>query len=135
MESFRPSFGENKGIEMPWPSPRAPISCAPMCKTIRHAGMLRLALIGATLAGFVLAFVLAASPELHERLHHEDGGKHHECLATALHAGACDDAAPAQALASFIATLCEAAPPGESRAADSLFLSFRILEHAPPRRA
>ena len=106
-----------------------------MFKAARHAGKLRLALIGAVLAGFVLAFVLAASPELHERLHHDDGGGHHECLATALHAGACDDAAPAQALASFIATLFEVAPPDDSRAAESLFLSFRILEHAPPRRA
>ena len=97
--------------------------------------MLRLALIGAVLTGFVLAFVLAASPELHERLHHDEDGEHHECLATVLHAGACDDAAPAQALASFIATLFAVLPVGETRAADSLFLSFRILEHAPPRRA
>ena len=37
--------------------------------------------------------------------------------------------------ASFIATLLEARLPDETRAADSLFLSFRILEHAPPRRA
>ena len=86
------------------------------------------------LTGFVMALWLAASPGAHEQVHHDDGGGQHECLATALHAGACDDASPVQALASFIATLFEAAPPDESRAADSLFLSFRILEHAPPRR-
>ena len=106
-----------------------------MRKAVRHLEILRLALIGATLAGFVIALWLAASPEAHEDMHGGDEHGHHECLATALHAGACDDAAPAQALASFIATLFAMVPPGESRAADSLFLSFRILEHAPPRRA
>ena len=40
------------------------------------------------LAGFVMALWLAASPGAHERLHHDDGGGQHECLATALHAGA-----------------------------------------------
>ena len=53
-----------------------------MLKSFRHAGIFRLALVGAVLAGFVLALALAASPELHERLHHAAGHEEHQCLAT-----------------------------------------------------
>jgi hypothetical protein len=106
-----------------------------MLAATRHLAIPRLVLCGAVLAAFLLTLLMAVSPELHDKLHHDADGDHHECLVTALHAGACDDAAPVPALASFIATLFEAKLPDETRAADSLFLSFRILEHAPPRRA
>ena len=106
-----------------------------MLHALRQGKIPRLALCSAVLAGFVLALLMAASPELHERLHHDDDHGHHACLATVLHAGGCDDTAPAPTLASFVATLFEIAPLDRSRKAESLFLSFRILEHAPPRRA
>ena len=101
-----------------------------MLHAARHAGIFRLALFGAALAGFVLALVLAASPELHEQWH--DCADHHECLATTLTVGACADTSPPPTLASFVATLFEAAPPDGSRAVGSFFLSGCIFEHAPP---
>jgi hypothetical protein len=106
-----------------------------MLHAARHPGIFRFALLGAALAGFVLALVLAAAPALHEQLHGDAGHVPHECLATVLHAGGCDDAAPAPTLASFVATLFEVAPLEYAREPGSLFLSHRILEHAPPRRA
>ena len=107
-----------------------------MLKALRHAGYGRLALVGATLAGFLLALLLAASPELHERLHHDADHDDHECLATVLHAGgACDDTLPPPTLASYLAELFEPAPVDGSRVVAALFLDCGILEHAPPRRA
>jgi hypothetical protein len=95
----------------------------------------RFALVYALLAGMVLALMMAVSPQLHDKLHHDESDEHHECLATVLHAGGCDDAAPASILAGFVATFFEITSLDRSVAAESLFLSFRILEHAPPRRA
>jgi hypothetical protein len=96
----------------------------------RYLAILRLAAAGAAFAGFVFALVLAASPELHTRIHDRAG--HHECLAMVLQSGACDDAVPAPTLAAFVATLFEVTVPDGSRTVGSLFLSCRILEHAPP---
>jgi hypothetical protein len=87
---------------------------------------------GIAFAGFVIALVLAASPKLHSLAHDSDRMQHHECLAMVLQNGACDDVAPTLTLAAFVTTLFEAALPDESRSVESLFLSCRILEHAPP---
>ena len=107
-----------------------------MLRTLRHSGRSRLALISVTLAGFVLALLLAASPELHERLHHDADDDHHECLAKILHAGgACDDTPVAPTLDAYLTELFEAAPVDGSRVAEALFLDCGILEHAPPRRS
>jgi hypothetical protein len=109
-----------------------------MLATARHFKTARLAFFCAALAGFVIALVLACAPGLHERLHGDaEHEQHvpHECLATIIHSGGCDAAAHAPTLAAVIATLFEVTPLDSSRAAESLFLSFRILEHAPPQRA
>ncbi|HEV7404803.1 MAG TPA: hypothetical protein VGO11_17810 [Chthoniobacteraceae bacterium] len=105
-------------------------------KSFRHQGISLPALIGATLAGFLLALLMAASPALHERLHHDADHDQHECLAKVLHAGGASDDAPAPpTLAAFVAELFEVAPVDASRVAEALFLDCGILEHAPPRRA
>ncbi len=106
----------------------------------RHAIVARLAravLVGATLAGFVIGLILAASPALHEQLHHDcdDEHGHHECLATVLHAGGCDDAAPAPPLTGLAVAVAGIRLPDHSVPAESLYLQFQILEHAPPRGA
>jgi len=81
--------------------------------------------------------LLAASPKLHERLHHDadDEHAHHECLATVLHAGGCDDTTPPPSLTGATIPVFDIPLLDRSRPAPSLYLSFRILEHAPPRRA
>ena len=100
-------------------------------KPFRHAGIFRLALFGAVLAGFVLALALAASPELHERIHRDAAHQEHQCLATTI-GGGWEDALIAPALTAFVATLIEVAPMDGSRVVESLFLSCGVLEHAPP---
>lgn len=117
-----------------------------MLKSFRHAVIFRLALVGAVLAGFVLALTLAASPELHERLHHHadhddqdghdghDGHEEHECLAKTFTSGGCEDMQVAPTLVGFVAVLFATVPADHSRAVASAFLDCGILEHAPPRR-
>ena len=103
-----------------------------MVRSAPMSAILRVALFSAALAGFILAFALAASPGLHEWAHQDSGGEQHQCLATALHAGACSDVAPEPVAIAFASDSNEAAPEDGLRAAPSLFLSCRILEHAPP---
>ena len=105
---------------------------APMLKSFRHAGIFRLALTGAVLAGFVLALALAASPKLHERIHHDAGEQEHQCLATTIGGGGCEDALVAPMLAGFAAARSANVPKDGSRTVGSLFLSCSVLEHAPP---
>ena len=103
-----------------------------MLKSFRHAAVFRLALVGVVLAGFVLALALAASPELHERLHHDAGHEEHQCLATVIGGGGCEDGPAAPTLASFVAVLFATVPEDHSRAAEAQFLSCCVFEHAPP---
>ena len=102
-----------------------------MLKSSRHAGIFRLALVGVLLAGFVLALALAASPELHERIHHDADQQEHQCLATTI-GGGCEDALVAPTLAGFVAVLFAVVPEDHSRAAEAQFLSCCVFEHAPP---
>ena len=96
------------------------------------SAVLRIALFGAALAGFVFAMLLAAAPGLHDWAHQDSGDAQHQCLATMLHSGACDDATPATPLTVIAEGPVEAAPEVCARVALSLFLSCRSLEHAPP---
>lgn len=97
-----------------------------------NIAFLRRAMAGFAFAGFVIALAFAACPELHSLAHDSGGIEHHECLAMALQNGACDDVAPPLTLAAFLTTFFEAALPDGSRTVESLYLSCRILEHAPP---
>jgi hypothetical protein len=103
-----------------------------MLKSLRHAGVLRLALVGAVLAGFLMALALATSSALHERIHHDADQPEHQCLATAIGCGGCVDAPTAPTLTAFVAVLSEIAPKDRSRVVESPFLSCGVLEHAPP---
>src|SRR5438874_10367426 len=53
----------------------------------RHAGRIFALLL---LAAFLCALTVASSPRLHEKLHHI--GRHHECAATLLASGSCEQA-------------------------------------------
>jgi hypothetical protein len=97
--------------------------------------ILRIALFSAAFAGFVFAMLLAGAPELHEWAHQDSGGAEHQCLATALHSGSCDHAAPAPSFTVIALAMIEATPEIRTHAAPSFFLSCRSLDHAPPARA
>ena len=104
-----------------------------MLSRLRHPGSLRLALIGAVIAGLVLALLMAVSPELHELIHHDGDAMEHQCLGTLMQTGGCDDTAPeAIVVAGFLATLFGPEPSGESVWVQSVFASAGVLEHAPP---
>jgi hypothetical protein len=95
----------------------------------------RLALVGAVVAGLLLALVLAASPKLHERLHHGGGHPDHVCLVTTLQAGGLEDVLVVMMAVEPMAEIVARAPLWAVETAESFFLSCRVLEHAPPRRA
>ncbi|MEA3212842.1 MAG: hypothetical protein QOE70_5899 [Chthoniobacter sp.] len=104
-----------------------------MLTSLRRTQTLRIALLCAVLVGFVLALALAASPQLHELIHHDDGHGEHQCLAVTLQSGGSDAAAVAPLVTqAFLAELFALVPRGESAWVESLFLSCRVLEHAPP---
>jgi Na+/H+ antiporter NhaC len=103
-----------------------------MVHKVTMLAIIRAASFSAALAGFMLATFLAASPVLHELAHEKSGDGEHHCLATVLHAGACDAAAsePLQAVTLFVPLDVPACD--RAHVTSSLFLSCRILEHAPP---
>jgi hypothetical protein len=75
---------------------------------------------------------LAASPQLHAVAHDFGGSEQHQCLATVLQNGGCDNVQTTPVILAFVTTRFEAAFSDSSRTVESLFLSCRILEHAPP---
>ena len=103
-----------------------------MLKSLRQLRPLRLVLVGAILAGFVLAMLLAVAPGLHVKLHCDADRAHHECLGTTIATGGCGDAPAALVLEVFLGRLFEVQAIGESAAVDSLFEICGAFEHAPP---
>ena len=92
----------------------------------------RLALVGAVVVGLLLASVLAASPELHERLHHDADHQDHVCLVTTLQAGGFEDVLVVIMAVEPMGKGVATAPLSDVEAVPSFFLSCRVLEHAPP---
>src|SRR5207237_2151214 len=92
-----------------------------------HAGgILTLPLLGA----FLCALAVASSPRLHEKLHRVD--RHHECAATLLAKGNCE-----QADAPQVSPTIENAPLGRAFLSPRYELAVAlvpssILEHGPP---
>ena len=100
----------------------------------RSSSAAHLALAGAVVAGVLLALVVAASPQLHELLHHLGGSdSEHACLVATLQAGGLDGVLlVVMAVAPMLEIVAPAAPRDVAGAA-SFFLTCRVLEHAPPR--
>ena len=98
----------------------------------RLSTVARLALVGAVVAGLLLAAVLAASPQLHELLHRDGDDSEHVCLVTILHAGGFEDVLVVALAVAPMAEIIATAPLREVEKAESFFLSCRVLEHAPP---
>jgi hypothetical protein len=85
-----------------------------------------------TLAHFLLGLAMAASPQLHEFIHHDADGIDHVCAATLVATGI-TEAPPALSIPT-----AQCVPSDTPFAiiepcwVKSLFKSSRVLEHAPP---
>ena len=106
-----------------------------MSRFISRPSALRTALAAALALCVLVAGWMAASPELHEHLHHDAGHADHTCLATMIASGGCESVVVA---ALFVAAglawtgtftqLC-------THWVRPLFLDDGVLEHGPPVRA
>jgi hypothetical protein len=92
------------------------------------------AFVCALIAQFLVIAGLAASPHLHQLLHHDADQSGHECVVTVMLSGGSDDVAPPAILvqaplpADSLASLLEFSPNDVA----ALFLTAHIFEHAPP---
>lgn len=102
-----------------------------MAKALRHAGIGRLALLSAVLAGLTLALLLAASPELHALAHPDAGEAGHSCLVTTLQGNGCE-AAPIGLQVTIAGTFFVTLSFYEAQEVEALFSRCRVFEHAPP---
>ena len=99
----------------------------------RQAGRSRVTLSGALFAGLLLALSLAASPQLHELIHHDGAAEQHECLAYTLQTGG-SEAVPLVVITMRpLGEHCVSLPVWRAEHPESFFLTCRRLEHAPPR--
>ncbi|MDQ6623194.1 MAG: hypothetical protein M3Y86_06880 [Verrucomicrobiota bacterium] len=95
---------------------------------------LRLRVTASTLgAALFLALALAASPQLHARLHHDSGAASHECAVTLITTGSYEHSVPPVVLlppepAAYFATV----PAYKTAWVGAAFLGASIFEHAPP---
>ena len=92
----------------------------------------RAAIATGSLAAFLFALVLSATPQLHEQFHGATGGTNHECAVTLLSSGNFQHTP--------VATI-SLAPPARPQAlvyvcrsfsVVTAHLEFSLLEHAPP---
>jgi hypothetical protein len=103
-----------------------------MARANPTSAILRIAPFSAAFAGFVFAMLLAGSPKLHEWAHQDSGKTEHQCLATSLHSGTCDNVVPAPIFTGATFATIETTPEIRVHAAPLLFLSCGVFEHAPP---
>jgi len=84
------------------------------------------------IAHLFAVLLLAASPQLHERLHSDAGHEDHECAVTLFAGGSCENPASAPLIAGQVGFV-EAVFPLAARDHVPCFnLEAGILEHAPP---
>lgn len=84
------------------------------------------------ISGFLFALVLAASPQLHERIHQPIGAGH-ECAVTLIGSGSYQEATPGPLVAAPVPALQFCFVPALHPVwVASPFLGARIFEHAPP---
>jgi len=91
----------------------------------------RCALVGAIVAGFVLALALATSPRLHQLVHPDSDQPVHSCLVMTLQA--CVSGAVIVVATQLPAASVTSVTLRDVGKIESFFLSCRLLEHGPPR--
>ena len=106
-----------------------------MFRFISRPSALRTTIAAAVALCVLVAGWMAASPELHEHLHHDAGHADHSCLATMIASGSCESVivtalfvAACLAWTGTLTLLC-------TQWVQPLFLDDGVLEHGPPVRA
>jgi hypothetical protein len=86
------------------------------------------------MAHLLIVVALAASPQLHQLLHHGADHRDHECAVTMMISGGTDGSCGSQVFnANAILPIAFGSlPEMHSRDVAPLFLSAHIFEHAPP---
>ena len=99
---------------------------------MKRSTIVRAFFAAATAAAFLWTLALAASPQLHERLHSDANRSDHSCAVTIVAAGKLNHAPPA--IVSVAAPLVYFLPDVELSlvSVQPLFLSASVFEHAPP---
>jgi hypothetical protein len=86
-----------------------------------------------TLIAHLLAIAaFAASPQLHEWIHHDAEHEDYECAITLFASGACDSAFSTPIVVGIIGFELIEAHPTTCDYVPSCYLAHAILEHAPP---
>jgi len=84
-------------------------------------------------AALLVLLTLAASPQLHEKLHHDAGRADHHCAVTMLlENGLHDGGAPSLVEAQALPVLSSELPASAGQKLGALFLIAAVFEHAPP---
>jgi hypothetical protein len=101
--------------------------------TVSRREKLRVIIAGGLLSAFLFALALAASPQLHARLHADAGSPSHECAVTLIASGKYEqaDAPPVFGLPQP-AVVFEKIPALAPDWVAAPFLGASIFEHAPP---
>ena len=87
-------------------------------------------------AAFLWALALAASPQLHQRIHSDANRVEHNCAATMIASGSYNYSAHAPFVSAPVpAVQFSIMPALTPQWVESPFLGARIFEHAPPARA
>ena len=98
----------------------------------RFIALLKILLAAVVMDGFVLALAMDASPELHEKIHHDADDGDHDCLVTQLQHGGFESVLVA-CLPVLVDQVCHSISwTGEPIRVSSFFLGCSIYEHGPP---
>ena len=87
---------------------------------------------GILLAAWLWISVLAACPQLHEMIHADAGGAHHECAVTLVQSGGCDAPSLPPMVADSLPVATERVVAGEARAVAPLLVDRAVRGRAPP---
>jgi hypothetical protein len=85
-------------------------------------------------ADLLIVGALAASPQLHQLVHHDADRADHECVVTIMVSGGSDGSPVPQVLdvGAILPMAFDFLPEMHSRNVAPLFLSTHVFEHAPP---
>ena len=92
----------------------------------------RRGIVALLLAQLLMVLAMAASPQLHQWVHHDAGDDGHECAVTLFSHSGCDTVAAVVIVAAFVAVVLGNAVQGHLVGVESLYQARSVLEHAPP---